>query len=120
MAKSKSMRNILRKTRTLFVAILFVALTLSYAYAGQKTYTGQVGDAMCGTKHLMNGSAECTRICAQHGSKYALLIKDRAYILDTKDKILLDKLNGLAGSMASVKGTANGDTIEVSSVKAAK
>jgi hypothetical protein len=115
------MRNILRKARISFVTLLFVTvIAISYAFAGPKTYTGQVGDAMCGNKHLMNGSAECTRICAQHGSKYALLIKDKVYILDTKDKIILGQLNDLAGRMASVKGTTNGNTIEVSSAKAAK
>lgn len=115
------MRDILRKARISFVTPVFVTLiTLPCAFAGSKAYTGQVGDAMCGTKHLMNGSAECTRICAQHGSKYALIIKDKVYILDTKDKMILDKLNALAGSMASVKGTVSGDTIEVGSVKATK
>ena len=37
-----------------------------------------------------------------------------------KDKATLDKLEKLAPAKATVKGEANGDTIEVSSVAAAK
>jgi hypothetical protein len=44
----------------------------------------------------------------------------KVYTLDTKDKATLDKLDKLAAGKATVKGEVEGDTIEVSSVAAAK
>jgi hypothetical protein len=46
------------------------------------------------------------------------VVGDKVYTLDAKDKASLDELDKLAGKQASVKGTANGDTISVSSVMA--
>jgi len=86
-----------------------------------ETFTGEVGDMMCGAKHEMQGSAaDCTRDCIKHGSKYALIVKDKVYTLDTKDKAILDTLDKLAGQQAKVTGTADGTTIQVSSVAPAK
>jgi len=86
-----------------------------------ETFTGTVSDAMCGAKHMMEGdAAACLRACVQKGSKYALVVGDKVYTLDTKDKATLDKLDKLGTAKATVKGEANGDTIEVSSVAAAK
>jgi hypothetical protein len=101
-----------------FVAILLV----SAAFAAKvDTYTGTVSDAMCGAKHMMEGDpAACLRACVQKGSKYALVVGDKVYTLDAKDKASLDALDKLADQKATVKGTADGDTIEVSSVNAAK
>jgi len=44
----------------------------SYALAGGKhTFTGEVGDAMCGRKHMEGAKpqAACTRACVAHGSQ---------------------------------------------------
>ena len=56
----------------------------------------------------------------QKGAKYALVVGDKVYTLDTSDQAALDKLNKLAWEQAKVTGTANGDTISVKSVTAAK
>jgi hypothetical protein len=53
-----------------------------------------------------------------HGSKFALVIGDKIYSLDTADKAVLATLDKQAGKTATVTGTVNGDTIEVSSVAA--
>ena len=45
---------------------------------------------------------------------------DKVYTLDTSDKTALDQLDKLADQQAKVTGQANGDTIAVSSVAAAK
>jgi len=99
--------------------ILTGVLSLSSAFAASKadTFTGQVSDAMCGAKHMMAGNAaECTRACVGKSSKYALVVGDKVYTLDTKNKSALDSLNKLAGEQATVTGKLNGETIEVSSV----
>ena len=114
------MRSGLQKIGISLAALIFSSvLPLSSAFAAGKadTFTGQVSDAMCGAKHMMAGDpAECTRACVDKGSKYALVVGDKVYTLDTKNKSALDSLNKLAGEQATVTGKLNGETIEVSSV----
>lgn len=99
-------------------------LYLSFAYpamaAGKQKFTGEVGDAMCGRKHMEGTAAECTRTCVQHGSKYALVVGDKIYPLDIADKAALTTLDQQAGKRVTVTGTLQGDEILVSSVAVAK
>ena len=84
-----------------------------------QTLTGQVSDAMCGAKREMpTKAAECTRGCMKHGSKYALVVGDKVYTLETSDQSALDKLNELAGAKAKVTGEVDGNTVTVKSVAA--
>jgi hypothetical protein len=97
--------------------------TLSPARAANKpqAFTGRVSDAMCGANHMMSGEAsDCVRVCIRKGSKYALVVGDKVYALDTTDKTALDQLDKLADRQAKVTGEANGDSIAVLSVTAAK
>ena len=100
---------------------MFIGLAAVPALAAGKsqTLTGEVSDAMCGAKHEMAGNAaDCTRACIKHGSKYALVVGDKVYILETSDKAALDKLNDLAGAKVKVTGEVDGATITVKSVAA--
>ena len=110
------------KFATVFAtAILGAILTLSSALASNKpqTLTGKVSDAMCGANHMMSGEAsECTRVCIRKGSKYALIVGDKVYTLQTSDKTALDQLDKLADQQAKVTGEVDGDTITVNSVAA--
>ena len=112
------------KNTTAAMAVLVVGIALvvpSALAAKNQTYTGKVSDAMCGATHMMEGgAAACLRACVQKGSKYALVVGDKVYTLDTKDKAALAMLDQLADQQVSVTGVASGDTITVSSVKAAK
>ena len=105
------------------VAVLFaLALSASMLFAAGKaqSFTGEVSDAMCGGKHMMDGSAaECAKACVSKGSKYALVVGDKVYALDA-DKTNQDKLNKLAGQKATVMGKADGENISVTSVASAK
>jgi hypothetical protein len=106
-----------------FSSFLAVLLVAAVAFAGDKaqSFTGKVSDAMCGAHHMMSGpEADCTRACVGKGSKYALVVGDKVYVLDSSDKAALASLDKLAGSNAKVSGTLNGDTIQVASVSAAK
>jgi hypothetical protein len=106
-------------------ALLLISLTLP-ALAGDKkgakkdsgtqTLSGVVSDSMCGAHHMMENAADCTRACVSKGSKYALVVGDKVYTLDTEDKATLDELGKHAGDKAKVTGTVNGDNIQVSSV----
>jgi hypothetical protein len=106
------------------IATFIISLALFsnlYALAAKKqTFTGEVGDAMCGRKHMEGEGtpAECTRTCVSHGSKFALVVGEKIYVLDTTDKAALATLDKQAGKNATVTGVLNGDTIEVSSVTA--
>jgi hypothetical protein len=106
----------------LVIAIVGAGLSASLAFAAKgATFTGTVSDAMCGAKHEMPGDdAACTRACVDKGSKYALVVGDKVYVLETADKAALATLNKQAGGKATVSGTLQGDTIDVSSVAAAK
>jgi hypothetical protein len=95
--------------------------TAAFAADKAQSFTGQVSDAMCGAHHMMSGpEADCTRACVSKGSKYALVVGDKVYTLDSSDKATLAGLDKAAGSTAKVTGTVNGDTIEVASVAAGK
>jgi hypothetical protein len=69
---------------------------------------------MCGAKH-MGDAASCTKGCIKKGSKYALVVGDKVYTLEGGDA----DLDKLAGQKATVKGTVDGDSMKVASVKAA-
>jgi hypothetical protein len=100
---------------------MLVALAVVPAMAAGKTQTltGEVSDAMCGAKHEMPGNAaSCTRGCVKHGSKYALVVGETVYTLETSDKAALDMLDSLAGAKAKVTGEVDGTTLTVKSVAA--
>ena len=104
-------------------SLLAVLLLAAAALAGAKaqSFTGTVSDAMCGAHHMMSGpEADCTRACVGKGSKYALVVGDKLYFLNTSDKATLASIDKLAGSQAKVSGTLDGETIQVASVAAAK
>jgi hypothetical protein len=101
-------------------ATLVLAVAPALAADNAQTFTGQVGDSMCGAKHEMEGSpADCTRSCIQHGSKYALIVGDKVYTLEA-DKKTQDELDKLAGTNAKITGAVSGNTIQVASVAPSK
>ena len=80
----------------LSLATLFLgaSLALPAVFAADKpqTFTGKVSDAMCGAEHMMAGdAAACVRACVNKGSKYALVVGDKVYALDTSDKTALER-----------------------------
>lgn len=82
-------------------------------------FTGEVGDAMCGRKHMEDEpSAECTRACVAHGSKFALIVGDKIFVLENTDRAALATLYEQAGKTVTVSGSVEGDTIQVGSVVA--
>jgi len=96
-----------------------MAAVPALAAGKSQTLTGEVSDAMCGVKHEMPGkAADCTRSCVKHGSKYALVVGDKVYTLETSDPAALDKLSDLAGAKAKVTGDVDGTTVTVKSVAA--
>jgi hypothetical protein len=104
----------------LLALVMAAGLTIS-AHAKDNIFTGIVSDSMCGAKHEMPGDdAGCTRACVSKGSKYALVVGDKVYTLDTSDKAALATLDKQAGAKATVTGSEQNGTITVKSVKAAQ
>jgi len=109
-----------QKTGSMILGLLLALGMTTSAFAAGKSYTGTVSDAMCGAKHAMPDAATCTRGCVAKGSKYALVVGDKVYTLETSDKAALATLDKQAGAKATVTGTEKDNTITVSSVKAAQ
>jgi hypothetical protein len=110
-----------RRAGFFLLNVLLVAGLAFSAYAASgKSFTGTVSDAMCGAKHAIPDAAACTRGCVAKGSKYALVVGDKVYTLDTSDQAALATLDKQAGAKATVTGTEKDNTITVTSVKAAQ
>jgi hypothetical protein len=111
-------KTFIASATTLLLALL---LTTAAFAAKAQTFTGTITDAMCGAQHMMEGDpAACLRSCVNKGSKYALVVGDKVYTLDSTNPATIDALAKLGAQKATVKGTVDGDTISVSSVSAAK
>ena len=96
------------------------ALVFAYSSsaAAQQTWTGQIGDSMCGAKHKPMGNMkmadrECTEMCVKAGGKYVFIMGDKVFqIADQKDKALATH----AGHTVLLTGELKGDTITVSKI----
>jgi hypothetical protein len=103
----------------LLVAILCAAMMASAAATKDKTYSGTVGDSLCGIEHSMPGTpVDCIRECLGKGSAYSLIVGDKVYVLKTQDAAILAVLEKQEGEKVKVTGTEDGNKILVKSVKA--
>ncbi len=108
------------KKFTISLLGLLLASGISLATPGKdaaKTYVGNIGDSMCGAKHMMPGASDkdCTLACIKEGAKY-ILIDPSGKIYQLSDQ---KKPEQFAGAKVKVTGTLNGDTITVTSIAAA-
>lgn len=99
---------------------MFAAALVWGAAAGKQTFSGVITDTMCGADHkMMNVSpdAKCVRECVKAGSKYALLVGSKVYVLS--DQQTPDKF---AGAKVKVTGAldAKTNTIAVDKIEPAK
>jgi hypothetical protein len=99
----------------LAMAGAFVAAGTSLG-AASMTLKGTVSDAMCGAKHPVADTAECTKACVKKGSDYALVSEGKVYTLKANASQMAE-LDKLAGKDAEVMGDVNGMTVMVTSVK---
>jgi hypothetical protein len=97
-------------------ALCFIAaLAVASPKDKDQKWSGVIVDNMCGAKDAVAGKAECTKKCAsEHGAKLALYddASKSVYVLDPQDKA-----TGHEGHHVVVKGTLDGDTIHVTSLK---
>lgn len=109
----------MKKVASFCLALLFTAgLTLAAPKAAkeQKTFVGEIGDSMCGLKHMMGGSAkDCTLECVKAGSKFILADTAAGKVYDLSDQA---KARDFAGQKVKVTGRLKGKSIEVASIEA--
>lgn len=98
---------------------LFVAMT-SFAFAADKTWTGQISDSMCGASHAKSiaahpgakmTDAECTAACVKAGAKYVFVMNGKVY--DIANQQFAD-LSKEGGHTVRLTGEMNGNTITIS------
>jgi hypothetical protein len=125
-AKEKCLMSFDFSKPSLFLATLCLgasfAVPSAFAADQSQDFAGRVTDAMCGAaQHNMVGKgADCIRGCIRRGSRYALVVGDKVYALDTNDKGALAELDKLADHQATVTGQVKGNVIAVASVAEAK
>lgn len=106
------------------VVILAVAMFVggSLLSAAPQTWTGQIGDSMCGAKHASMGDKkmtdrECTEMCVKANAKYIFVASGKVYQLaNQKDAALVTH----AGHTVLLTGEMKGDTITVSKIEMPK
>jgi hypothetical protein len=90
--------------------------------AAPETWTGQIGDSMCGAMHKPMGgmkmaARECTEMCVKAGGKYIFITGGKVFqIVDQKDKALATH----AGHTVLLTGEMKGETITVSKIEMPK
>ncbi len=115
-------RKFMKRTAYLALVVLMTVSLSSAAPEGKKgggTFTGEIGDKLCGFKHMMPGGAkECTLECVDKmKSKFVLVDKTHKKVYELSDQT---KPREFAGQNVKVTGTLKGAVIEVASVEAAK
>lgn len=107
--------------RVLAVVAAVMADSMSLIGAPE-TWTGQIGDSMCGARHMaMRGrnmpDRECTEMCVKNGSKYIFVVKDKVYqIANQKDAALATH----AGHTVVLTGEMKGATVTVTKIEMPK
>jgi hypothetical protein len=116
-SKTNSAEGGMKKiTYSMLGLVLALGLSLAALGADAKTFTGTIGDSMCGAKHSMGGTdKECTLECVKGGSKY-ILIGPNGKLYQLSDQKSPEQF---AGAKVKVTGTLKGDSITVTSIVAA-
>lgn len=85
------------------------------APAGARAFVGEISDSMCGLKHMMPNAKMCTLGCVKKGAKFVLADAKHHKVYNLSDQ---EKPKQFAGERVRVRGTLNGDTIQVTSITA--
>jgi hypothetical protein len=100
--------------------VLFVC-SAGWVFAAEQTWTGQIGDSMCGVeaKHSLGpdgkplSARDCARDCVKQGGTYVLISQGKVFKLVNGDRA---GVPANAGYTVDVVGTLHGDAITVSKV----
>ena len=101
-----------------FAAVMAATLfAATWTMAADGTWTGYIADSKCGAKAAHEGARECTIKCVKEGAKYVFVndADKKVYVLMPQNKVA-----DHAGHTVVIKGTVDGDTINVTSITMAK
>lgn len=111
--------------KKLAYAALIIVLAAATAFTrpkseakGAAVFTGNISDSMCGLKHPMADAKRCTLGCVKGFSGTTFVLADETHqkVYNLSDQ---RKAKAFAGENVEVRGTLDGDTIHVVSMKAA-
>ncbi|HEV2488920.1 MAG TPA: hypothetical protein VGT03_03865 [Candidatus Acidoferrales bacterium] len=116
------------KIRNLILLAVMVALAVTVSIAKPRAgnahdagtvFTGNISDSMCGLKHPMDDARRCTLGCVKgfDGTTFVLADEEHQKVYNLSNQ---KKAKAFAGEKVEVRGTLNGDTIQVISIKAAQ
>jgi hypothetical protein len=107
--------------KRLMMAVVMTLVAAPGAFAASGTWTGRIGDSMCGRSHKAsiehNGGkmteAQCTEACVKGGAKYVFTSGGKIYaIANQGDKDLAFH----AGKAVQITGDMQGSTITVATI----
>lgn len=105
-------------------AAIASAVTVSFAVPnGAKdsgtVFIGDISDSMCGLQHSLPDKKKCTLGCVKgfDGTTFVLADQEHKKVYNLSNQ---KKAKAFAGEKVEVRGTLNGDTIQVISIKAAQ
>jgi len=108
----------LASTIAFVVAVSLAAPRAGKAQQGATVFIGDISDSMCGLKHPMADAKKCTLGCVKgfDGTTFVLADQEHQKVYKLSNQ---GKAKAFAGEKVEVRGTLNGDTIQVISIKAA-
>jgi hypothetical protein len=107
--------------KRLMMAAAMTLLVAPGAFAATGTWTGRIGDSMCGLSHTpaiehsggKMTAAQCTEACVKAGAKYVFTSGGKIYAIANQD----DRDLALhAGKTVLLRGDMQGTTITVSKI----
>jgi hypothetical protein len=103
--------------KSMILGVALSALSVVVVLAADQTWTGAIGDKMCGANHKAMGAKmtdrECTQACAKGGAPYVLVADGKVYQLMNHDA----DLRTHAGHTVNLTGELKGNSIRVSRVE---
>jgi hypothetical protein len=97
-----------------------ILLLATAAGAAPRTWTGVIGDSMCGASHAMEGGgnemadASCVISCVKSGEKFVLVDGNRSWEIENQD---FAGLPPSAGTRVRLDGELDGEKIHVTRIE---
>jgi hypothetical protein len=103
--------------------VFAVVLSTVAPLGAQQSWTGQISDSMCKSKHEEAAEGQgkmadrdCTLSCVKGGSKFVLIADGKVLPIANQDN---KDLTTFAGQQVKVTGELKGDAISVAKIEAA-
>ena len=107
------------------LSVVVLSLGVMTVSAAEQTWTGKIGDSMCGATHKKSAEhgkdaaksmsdRDCTLACVKGGGKYVFVKGTKVYQVGNQD---FAGLNEHAGHTVKLTGEMKGDAITVSKIE---